>query len=97
MKLNMTNLKEAYCRVVAATGFGAANRGFEVIYEAEVKTAVQQTAHEDYADTLLQAAIRICTDEFYGWEVTDKRPEIKDETTFGDLFENWFRRIISPL
>jgi hypothetical protein len=95
MELNLENLKSAFCAVVGSTGFGAAEQGIEVLYPILVMKAVQETSHADYAETLKQAALNICTSEPYGWEVTDKDPKFDEQTTFKVLFKKWFRRIIN--
>jgi hypothetical protein len=95
-ELNEENLKEAYCKVIACTGIGAAEDNCDEVFPKLVKVVVPQPMHDDYSAKLLACAIKICTNEPYGWRVTEREPDIKDNTSFADLYESWFREIVWP-
>ena len=94
LDLNEENAKDAYCRVLAATGIGAAVNDCDDILPQIVWVVVPADMHEDYPARLLAAAIQICTDEPYEWTVEDTEPEIDEESTFESVWEEWFTQIL---
>jgi len=96
-ELNEENRKEAYCKVLACTAVGAAESNCDKLFPKLVKVVVPQSLHEDYPVKLLACANRICTDEPYGWSVDPQEPDLGDDTTFADLYESWFKKIVWQL
>jgi|GEM_PF-1938186 len=88
-------LVEAFCKTVACTGYGAFEDSEKEHFEENVLTTVPENMHEDYPDNLLLCSINICEKEPYSWEVDNTPPIITNETTFGDLFDDWFKSILS--
>lgn len=87
-------LKEAFGKVLVATGLGAAANDLDALLPQNVWKVVPEAMHKDYPAKLLEATKAICTKAPYGWTVDELAPEIDDETTFGDLYNDWFTAII---
>lgn len=96
-EFNEENLKEAYCKVVACTGIGAVDKNCQDVLEKQVKVAVPESMHEDYPARILGCANQVCTTEPYLWRVTQREPVIEDDTTFDEIFKNWFKRVVRPV
>jgi hypothetical protein len=95
-ELNEGNLKEAYCKVIASTGVGAAEKNCDDVLPKHVWLVVPEPMHDDYPARLLACANQVCTNEPYGWKVDQTEPEVEDETTFHLLYEDWFKAIVWP-
>lgn len=94
-ELNGANALEAYCGVIACTGVGAAASNCSVVLPKIIKVTVPQEEHDTYPERLLECAKQICAGEPYGWSVEDKTPSVEDDTTFQDLFDEWFKEIVT--
>lgn len=93
-ELNEQNLKEAYCKVLACTDIGAAESNCDGLFPKLVKVVVPQSMHKDFPARVLACAINVCAGDPYGWNVKHREPEIGDDTTFGILYETWFKKIV---
>jgi hypothetical protein len=93
-ELNEENLKEAYCKVIACTGIGAAEDNCDEVFPKLVKVVVPEPMHDDYPAKLLACAINICTNKPYGWVVQNEEPSIGDTTTFQSLWSEWFTHVV---
>lgn len=94
LELNEENLKEAYCKVLACTGIGAAVSNCDDLLPKKVLVVVPQELHDDYPAKLLACAIKICTDDPYGWTVKNEEPEIAEDTAFQSLYDDWLMGIV---
>lgn len=88
-------LYEAYCKIVACTGVGAFIACEKENFEKVILISIPENMHSEFSSNLLQCAINICTNEPYYWQVDNKQPEINSNTTYKDLYNNWFLEIIS--
>ncbi len=94
-ELTEENLKEAYSKALGKVGIGAAQHDCDALMEKTVLVVVPQDMHDDFPERLLEAVTTVCTDEPYDWVVVDSEPEIKENTTFEDLFNDWFTFVIN--
>jgi hypothetical protein len=94
MALNEPNLRQAYCKAIARTGIGAAEKDCDGVLPQTVKHVVPQPMQDAYPETLLVSLVHVCTHEPYSWLVTDEEPEIQDSTTFEDLWLSWVVQIV---
>lgn len=94
LELNESNLKKAFCQVLACTGIGAAIANCDEVLKQNVLVAVPVEMHSDYPARLLACAIKICTNEPYYWSVKEEEPQIDAETTFQSVYEKWFLKNI---
>lgn len=95
-ELNEANAKEAFLKVVESTGIGAAASNPDGLMAEKVKVAVPQDMHDGYPARLLASANNVCTNEPYGWRVTQQEPNIENSTIFSDLYLDWFQDIVWP-
>ncbi len=87
-------MKEAYCKVIASTGIGAAEDNCDEIFPKLIKVVVPQPMHDDYPAKLLASATEICANEPYSWVVKKEEPTIDENTTFQSLWSDWLARIV---
>ena len=90
-----TNLKNAFFKTLAHTGFGAFESGGDQYMPEKVLVTIPAEMQSNFPQKLLQSAIFICINVPFLWQVDDKIPVINDNTIFNDLFNNWFKHILS--
>jgi hypothetical protein len=90
-------LVEAFCKTVACTGFGAFETVGKENFDEEVLKSIPENQQADFRTRLLLCATNTCTKKPYSWEVDQTTPVINSDTTFGDLFDDWFKSILSEV
>ncbi len=89
------NLTEAFCKCVACTDFGDfASNGLNH-FDDNVLVSIPAEMQDNFPERLLQCAIEICTKEPYLWGVNGDEPVINKDTLFKDLFNEWFKNLLS--
>jgi len=98
MSLEFTeeSLKKAFCDSLACTGIGAARANCDALMSELVKKVVPLEKQEAFPEELQICATRVCTSEPYGWRVMQRPPVINDASTFQNLFDAWFTRVVRP-
>lgn len=93
---NEENLMKAFFKSVAATGIGA----FSVVDLDKLKENVLQTIpssmQNEFPINLLEAVMLICGNAPYSWGVKHRKLKIKEDYTFEDVYNKWFRKILTP-
>ena len=89
------NLVEAFCKTVACTGLGAFETFGKEHFDENVLKAIPENLHKDYPEKLLFCTVSICSDKPFSWEVDQRPPSLSEQSTFGELFDNWFKSILS--
>jgi len=90
------NLKKAFCKMLSCMGIGAAEADCESLFHKVIKVIVPGSMHNDLPNRLLSSANSVCTKEPFYWRVDQKLPHIFEDTTFQEIFNNWFIKIVNP-
>jgi hypothetical protein len=94
-EFSTTNLKNAFFKTLAHTGLSVFESNGEQYLPAKVLVTIPAIMQNEFPKNLLQCAIIICKKTPFLWNVQDTLPNITDTTTFQELFDNWFNRILS--
>jgi hypothetical protein len=94
-KFNSINRHNAFFRTLAHTGLSAFETDGEQYLPDKVLVTIPAIMQNEFPQNLLQSAIYICNKTPFLWNVQDTLPNITDTTTFQELFDNWFKRILS--
>jgi len=78
------NLIEAFCRIVAATGFGEFENDCKAYLDKIILVTIPENLQTNFPEKLLQSAILICTKSPYSWQVNNAEPSIDANTTFNN-------------
>ncbi len=89
------NLIEAFCKAVSCTGLGDFENNGEKYFANNVLISIPSTLQSEFPQNLSQCVIRICTQEPYSWEVNTDVPNIDKNTTFQNLFDTWFKNLLT--
>jgi len=90
-----STLKKAFFEVLCHSNFSAFAKEGEENMSSNVLIATPVEMQEELPETLLESALFVCTKAPYEWSVNDTKPQIEKETTFKNLYDNWFRNILS--
>jgi hypothetical protein len=95
LEFNNENIKSAYLKILKSVWDDFNN--VEDIFSEKVLEKIPADLHRELTHILYLKTKEICSDEHHNWKVKYVIPEIKENTTFKDLYEIWFKNIISPI
>jgi len=95
LDFSIINLHDAFFRTLAHTDLSVFETNGEQYLPAKVLVNIPAIMQNELPQNLLQSAIYICKRTPFLWNVQDTLPNISDATTFQELFNNWFNRILS--
>jgi hypothetical protein len=93
LEFNNENIKSAYSKILKSIWDNFDN--IEDIFSEKVLVKIPADLHWELPDILFLKTKEICSDVHHNWKVKYVIPEIKENTTFKDLYEMWFKKIIS--
>lgn len=94
MELTEENLRNAFSRVIALSGVRVDEDSLDELMSVRIGDSDPAASQKDYPVRLLNVACEVCSEKPYNWNVREIIPEVYYTTTFGSLYENWFKQII---
>jgi len=94
-EISEEKLKSAFFRTLVHLGLTIFETEYEKYFSNKILLTVPLEKQKQFPRKLRQSAVYICTRSPYQWRVDDSTPQINDNTTFEDLYNQWFKTIIS--
>jgi hypothetical protein len=92
-RIDDDNIKSAYSKIFISISDNFDN--IEDIFSKKVLEKIPTDLHQELPEILYLKTKELCSDVHYKWKSDNGIPEINENTTFKDLYEKWFKNIIS--